>query len=237
MTTIAHQLHQVHQRLQTACVAAHRAPDAVALLAVSKTFGPDAVAQAIAAGQRQFGENYIQEAVDKIRALADHPARAELVWHCIGPVQGNKTRLVAEHFDWVHSIDRLKIAERLSAQRPTDLPPLQVCLQVNIDGGTTKSGIAAAEALDLARAVAALPNLRLRGLMTIPEPAPDFEAARAIHTSARVLFEHLNSAGLALDTLSMGMSADLDAAIAAGSTMVRVGTAIFGARQNKSPRP
>jgi hypothetical protein len=233
MTTIASNLQHVRARIATACQLAGRGVEDVTLLAVSKTYGPDAVRAAYQAGQRLFGENYIQEGVEKITALRDLP----LQWHCIGPIQSNKTKLVAEHFDWVHSIDRLKIAERLSAQRPTDLPPLQVCLQVNIDGGTTKSGIAAAEALDLARAVAALPNLRLRGLMTIPEPAPDFEAARAIHTSARVLFEHLNSAGLALDTLSMGMSADLDAAIAAGSTMVRVGTAIFGARQNKSPRP
>jgi hypothetical protein len=233
MTTIASNLQHVRARIATACQLAGRGVEDVTLLAVSKTYGPDAVRAAYQAGQRLFGENYIQEGVEKITALRDLP----LQWHCIGPIQSNKTKLVAEHFDWVHSIDRLKIAERLSAQRPTDLPPLQVCLQVNIDGGTTKSGIAAAEALDLARAVAALPNLRLRGLMTIPEPAPDFEAARAIHTSARVLFEHLNSAGLALDTLSMGMSADLDAAIAAGSTMVRVGTAIFGARQSKSPPP
>lgn len=233
MTTIASNLQHVRARIATACQLAGRGVEDVTLLAVSKTYGPDAVRAAYQAGQRLFGENYIQEGVEKITALRDLP----LQWHCIGPIQSNKTKLVAEHFDWVHSIDRLKIAERLSAQRPTDRPPLQVCLQVNIDGGTTKSGIAAAEALDLARAVAALPNLRLRGLMTIPEPAPDFEAARAIHTSARVLFEHLNSAGLALDTLSMGMSADLDAAIAAGSTMVRVGTAIFGARQSKSPPP
>lgn len=230
MTTIAHQLRQVHLRLQAACVAAHRAPDAVALLAVSKTFGPDAVAQAIAAGQRQFGENYIQEAVDKILALATHPARAELVWHCIGPVQGNKTRLVAEHFDWVQSIDRLKIAQRLSDQRPAHLPPLQVCLQVNVDGGANKSGVSPAELPALAQAVAALPRLRLRGLMCIPDPAPDFEAEKAIFLSAKALFDQLNAQGLALDTLSMGMSADLEAAVAAGATLVRVGTAIFGTR-------
>lgn len=230
MTTIAHQLHQIHQRLQTACVAAHRAPDAVALLAVSKTFGPDAVAQAIAAGQRQFGENYIQEAVDKIRALADHPARAELVWHCIGPVQGNKTRLVAEHFDWVQSIDRLKIAQRLSDQRPAHLPPLQVCLQVNVDGGANKSGVSPGELPALAHAVAALPRLRLRGLMCIPEPAPDFDAEKALFMRAKAQWDALNALGLALDTLSMGMSADLEAAVAAGATLVRVGTAIFGVR-------
>lgn len=234
MTTIQRQLHQVQQRLQAACVAAHRAPDAVELLAVSKTFGPDAVAQAIAAGQRQFGENYIQEAVDKIGSLADHPARAQLVWHCIGPVQGNKTRLVAEHFDWVQSIDRLRIAQRLNDQRPDHLPPLQVCLQVNVDGGPSKSGVSPAELPALAQAVAALPRLRLRGLMCIPDHVPDFEAQKSIFTSAKALFDALNQQGLALDTLSMGMSADLEAAVAAGATLVRVGTAIFGVRP---PRP
>ncbi len=226
---IARQLQDVRARIATACRAAGRAPDAVALLAVSKTFGADAVRAAHAAGQHAFGENYIQEAVDKIDALRDLP----LQWHCIGPIQSNKTRLVAERYDWAHSVDRLKIAERLSAQRPDDLAPLQVCLQVNIDGGPTKSGVAPAEALALARTVAALPRLKLRGLMTIPEPAPDFEAALAVHRRARALFDELNADGLALDTLSMGMSADLEAAIAAGSTLVRVGTAIFGARAVK----
>ena len=239
MTTIAHQLHQVHQRLQTACVAAHRAPDAVALLAVSKTFGPDAVAQAIAAGQRQFGENYIQEAVDKIRALADHPARAELVWHCIGPVQSNKTRLVAEHFDWMHTVDRAKIAERLSAQRPAHLPPLQVCIQINVDGGLAKSGVPPEEALALARAVAALPQLCLRGVMSIPEPAPDHATQLALHQRVRAVFEQIRASGGSgldhFDTLSLGMTADLDAAIQAGSTMVRVGTGIFGGRARPAP--
>ena len=226
---IARQLQDVRARIATACRAAGRAPDAVALLAVSKTFGADAVRAAHAAGQHAFGENYIQEAVDKIDALRDLP----LQWHCIGPIQSNKTRLVAERYDWAHSVDRLKIAERLSAQRPDDLAPLQVCLQVNIDGGPTKSGVAPAEALALARTVAALPRLKLRGLMTIPEPAPEFEAALAVHRRARALFDELNADGLALDTLSMGMSADLEAAIAAGSTLVRVGTAIFGARAVK----
>ena len=226
---IARQLQDVRARIATACRAAGRAPDAVALLAVSKTFCADAVRAAHAAGQHAFGENYIQEAVDKIDALRDLP----LQWHCIGPIQSNKTRLVAERYDWAHSVDRLKIAERLSAQRPDDLAPLQVCLQVNIDGGPTKSGVAPAEALALARTVAALPRLKLRGLMTIPEPAPDFEAALAVHRRARALFDELNADGLALDTLSMGMSADLEAAIAAGSTLVRVGTAIFGARAVK----
>ena len=234
MTTIAHQLHQIHQRLQTACVAAHRAPDAVALLAVSKTFGPDAVAQAIAAGQRQFGENYIQEAVDKIRALADHPARAELVWHCIGPVQGNKTRLVAEHFDWVHTVDRLKIAQRLSEQRPAHLAPLQLCIQVNVDGGATKSGVAPDEVEALVREIATLPQLTLRGVMSIPDIAPDFEAQYAVHQRVRAVFDHIARLGLPQlkqwDTLSLGMTADLQPAVQAGSTLVRVGRGIFGSR-------
>ncbi|MFT3778496.1 MAG: YggS family pyridoxal phosphate-dependent enzyme [Ottowia sp.] len=228
MTTIARKLQDVRARIATACQLAGRGVEDVTLLAVSKTFGAADVRQAAEAGQRAFGENYVQEGVEKIAALAD--LRAALAWHCIGPLQSNKTRLVAEHFDWVHTVDRLKIAERLSAQRPEGLASLNVCIQVNIDGGASKSGVAPAEALALARAVAALPRLRLRGLMTIPEPAPDFGAARAVHASARALFEQLNAAGLGLDTLSMGMSADLEAAVAAGSTMVRVGSAIFGAR-------
>ena len=232
MTTIARNLQQVRARIATACREAGRAVEEVTLLAVSKTFGAPAVRQAFEAGQRAFGENYIQEGVEKIAALAD--LRAELTWHCIGPIQSNKTRLVAEHFDWAHTVDRLKIAERLSAQRPPGLAPLQVCIQVNIDGGLSKSGVAPQDTLALARALAALPGLRLRGLMTIPEPAPDFEAARAVHARARALFDQLNAAGLGLDTLSMGMSADLEPAIAAGSTMVRVGSAIFGFRAAKS---
>ena len=232
MTTIAAKLQQVRARIATACRQAGRNVEDVTLLAVSKTFGPQAVRAAADAGQLDFGENYLQEGVDKIAALAD--LRGRLRWHCIGPIQSNKKRLVAEHFDWAHSVERLKIAERLSAQRPADRPPLNVCLQVNIDGGPTKSGVAPAEALALARAVAALPRLRLRGLMTIPEPAPDFEAARAVHASARALFDQMNAAGLGLDTLSMGMSDDLEAAIAAGSTLVRVGSAIFGARPPKT---
>ena len=234
MTTIAAKLQHVRARIATACQQAGRNVQDVTLLAVSKTFGPEAVRAAAAAGQRDFGENYIQEGVDKIAALAD--LRDQLRWHCIGPIQSNKTRLVAEQFDWAHGIDRLKIAERLSAQRPPGLPPLNLCLQVNIDGGPTKSGVAPAEALALAQAVAALPRLRLRGLMTIPDPAPDFEAARAVHASARALFDQLNAAGLGLDTLSMGMSDDLEAAVAAGSTMVRVGSAIFGTRAVKPSR-
>ena len=196
------------------------------MLAVSKTFGAEDVVQAHAAGQTAFGENYIQEGVDKIRLLAHLP----LQWHCIGPIQSNKTRLVAEHFDWVHTIDRLKIAQRLSEQRPAALPPLQVCIQVNVDGGESKSGVPPAEALELARSVAALPNVRLRGVMSIPEPATDFIAACAVFAGVRAVFDALNGAGLGLDTLSMGMSADMEAAIHEGSTLVRVGTAIFGGR-------
>ena len=223
---IEDQIDSVRQRIQSTCKACGRPADAVTLLAVSKTFGPEAVQAAHRAGQSAFGENYIQEAVEKITTLRHLP----LQWHCIGPIQSNKTRLVAEHFDWVHTIDRLKIAQRLSEQRPPELPPLQVCIQVNVDGGATKSGIAPADVPGLAREVANLPRLRLRGLMCIPEPAPDFEAACAVFTRARGLFDTLNAEGMALDTLSMGMSADLEAAIASGSTMVRVGSAIFGGR-------
>ena len=226
MSTIQTRLLAVRARIDAACQAANRDPQTVTLLAVSKTFGPDAVREAYAAGQTAFGENYIQEAVEKIAALRDLP----LQWHCIGPIQSNKTRLVAEHFDWVHTVDRLKIAQRLSEQRPAHLPPLQLCLQVNVDGGDNKSGVPPQEALALAKQVAALPNVRLRGVMSIPEPAPDFIAALASLTAVRAIFDDLNTEGLALDTLSIGMSADLEAAIHAGSTMVRVGSAIFGGR-------
>ena len=228
MTLIADNLHTVQTRIRLACDAAGRASDSVRLLAVSKTFGPEAVREAHAAGQTAFGENYIQEAVDKIQALRDLP----LQWHCIGPIQSNKTRLVAEHFDWVHSVDRLKIAQRLSEQRPENLPPLQVCLQVNTDGGATKSGVQPEALLELVHAVSALPRLVLRGLMTIPDPVQGFDAEVALHRRATVLFEKVRTE-LPLsqwDTLSMGMTADLEAAIHAGSTMVRVGTAIFGRR-------
>ena len=226
MTTIQEQLSTVQARMHAACQAAGRSDDSVTLLAVSKTFSAEAVQAAFDAGQTAFGENYIQEAVQKITALRHLP----LVWHCIGPIQSNKTRLVAEHFDWVHTVDRLKIAQRLSEQRPANLLPLQVCIQVNVDGGPTKSGVTPAEALALAQAVSKLPRLQLRGLMCIPEPASDFVAECALFKRARGLFDALNVAGLGLDTLSMGMSADLEAAIASGSTMVRVGSAIFGAR-------
>lgn len=226
MTTIAANLETVRKRIAAACLAAGRAPGDVRLLAVSKTFGPEAVAEAHAAGQTAFGENYIQEAVEKMATLSHLP----LEWHCIGPIQSNKTRLVAQHFAWAHTVDRLKIAQRLSEQRPPELPPLQVCIQVNVDGGPTKSGVLPAETLALAREVAALPRLRLRGLMCIPEPAPDFIAARAVFMRAKAVFDQIKADGLALDTLSMGMTADLEAAIDAGSTLVRVGTAIFGGR-------
>ncbi len=235
--SISSQLHEVRKRIDKACAQAGRDSSSVTLLAVSKTFGPEAVIDAVRTGQCAFGENYVQEGVDKIAALRQwaqaQPQAPVLAWHCIGPLQSNKTRPVAEHFDWVHSVDRLKIAQRLSEQRPAHLPPLQVCLQVNIDGGPTKAGVAPDEVQALAQEVARLPRLVLRGLMTIPEPAADFASALAVHRRTRELFDALNACGqlpVPLDTLSMGMSADLEAAVAAGSTMVRVGTAIFGKR-------
>lgn len=232
MTTIADNLQTVRGRISMACAGAQRREEEVTLLAVSKTFGPEAVRAAHAAGQRAFGENYLQEAVEKMALLADLP----LEWHCIGPIQSNKTRLVAQHFDWAHTVDRLKIAQRLSEQRPEGRTPLNVCIQVNVDGGANKSGVAPAELAGLAREIAALPNLRLRGLMTIPEPAEGFEAQKAPHEAAAALFRELQAQGLPLDTLSMGMTGDLEAAVAAGSTMVRVGTAIFGGRQKLASR-
>jgi hypothetical protein len=230
MSSIDHNLQEVKRRLVTACTAAGRNANEVTLLAVSKTQGTDAVRAAHAAGQRSFGENYVQEALDKIAALAD--LRGALQWHLIGPLQSNKTRAVAAAFDWVQSVDRLKIAERLAEQRPPQLPPLQLCLQVNISGESSKSGVPPAEVPALARAVAALPaaRVRLRGLMAIPEPATDPEAQRAPHRALRELLQALQRDGLALDTLSMGMSADLEAAVLEGATLVRVGSAIFGAR-------
>ena len=230
MTMIESNLQAVRARMSAACIAAGRDVQSVTLLAVSKTVDADAVRRALAAGQRVFAENYVQEAVDKIQALR----QLHLQWHCIGPVQSNKTRLVAEHFDWLQSLDRLKIAQRLDAQRPPHMPPLQVCIQVNTDGGPTKAGVAPEALLALAQAITALPRLKLRGIMTIPEPAADFAAACALHARAKQLFDLLNAQGLGLDTLSMGMSADLEAAIHAGSTMVRIGSAIFGER---SPKP
>lgn len=198
------------------------------LLAVSKTFPAVTVREAVAAGQHRFGENYVQEALDKMAELAD--LRGQIEWHMIGPIQSNKTRPVAEHFDWVHTVDRLKIAQRLSDQRPAHLPPLQVCIQVNTSGEDSKSGASPDEALDLARAVAALPRLRLRGVMALPAPTADPVEQNRQLAQVRVAYERLRSQGLPLDTLSMGMSADLEAAVAQGSTMVRVGTALFGQR-------
>jgi len=228
MASIASKLQQVLHRIDDACAQAARPVQSVTLLAVSKTFGPDAVRQAHAAGQHAFGENYVQEALAKIDALAD--LRGRIQWHLIGPLQSNKTREVAAAFDWVHTVDRWKIAERLSAQRPAHLGPLSVCVQVNVSGESSKSGVAPAEVAALARAVVALPNLRLRGLMSIPEPAEGLAAQREPHRRLRELFDTLRADGLALDTLSMGMSADLEAAVLEGATIVRVGTAIFGAR-------
>ena len=313
MTMISSNLQSVHARIAAACKAAGRDVKDVTLLAVSKTFGPDAVLEAVAAGQAAFGENYIQEAVEKIHVIrgwetarpgevASHgedaglrlassrhsfglrspqagPLSSPTEWHCVGPIQSNKTRLVAENFDWAHTVDRLKIAQRLSEQRPVHLPPLQVCIQVNIDGGPTKAGVPPEEALALARAVASLPRLVLRGLICIPEPAHDFIADCALLTRARALFDQILWANRALapsaavsgsvsapaavpetallqltprpslpplpplsgfarfDTLSMGMTGDLEAAIHAGSTMVRVGTAIFGGRVKPAAPP
>ncbi len=228
MAMIADNLQQVHRRLAQACEGAARPVQSVTLLAVSKTSAASVVREAHAAGEHRFGENYVQEGVDKIAALAD--LRGQLEWHLIGPLQSNKTRIVAEQFDWVHSVDRLKLAQRLSDQRPAQLPPLQVCLQVNISREASKSGLAPGDVAAVAREVAALPRLRLRGLMAIPEPVDGFEAQRAPHRALRELLLGLNSQGLQLDTLSMGMSADLEAAVAEGATIVRVGTAIFGAR-------
>lgn len=233
MTTIAERLHAVCARIETAESAAGRPPAAVRLLAVSKTWPAEAVREAALAGQRAFGENYVQEGVDKVEALRE----LGLEWHFIGPLQSNKTRAVANAFDWVHSIDRLKIAERLSAQRDVHLPPLDVCIQVNVSGEASKSGVAPDAVAGLAQAVAALPRLRLRGLMCIPEPTEDLALLRARFALLRSLRDELNDRGLSLDTLSMGMSHDIEAAIAEGATIVRVGTAIFGERARPASTP
>ena len=226
--SIGLRLHEVKARLASACAAAGRSVDSVTLLAVSKTQGPDAVREAAASGQTAFGENYVQEALDKMAALRDLP----LQWHLIGPLQSNKTRPVAEAFDWVHSVERLKIAQRLAEQRPAHLPPLQLCLQVNVSGEASKSGAALADVPALAASVAALPAARvqLRGLMSIPAPATTPQAQRAPHRVLCELAAALREQGLPIDTLSMGMSDDLEAAVLEGSTVVRVGTAIFGRR-------
>ncbi len=233
MTTIAHKLQAVRTRIDVACASAGRDSSEVGLLAVSKTFPAQCVAEAARAGQRAFGENYLQEAVDKMVQLRAS-GFADLVWHCIGPVQSNKTRLVAEHFDWLHTLDREKIARRLDEQRPDTLALLNVCIQINVDGGENKAGVAPQEALALAQVVAQLPRLRLRGVMSIPEPAPDFETQRALHLRARAVFDGIRAAQLPgcehFDTLSLGMTGDLEAAVAAGSTLVRVGSGLFGRR-------
>lgn len=226
MTAILSNLQAVKLAIVRAARAAGRSGDAVQLLAVSKTFAADAVRETYHAGQCAFGENYLQEALDKIEALRDLP----LEWHFIGPIQSNKTRPIAENFAWVHSVDRLKIAERLAAQRPPSLPPLNICLQVNVSGEESKSGVAPEAVAQLARAVARLPRLRLRGLMAIPAPAMG-EQQRAPFARMCELLGDLNRQGLQLDTLSMGMSHDFAAAILEGATIVRIGTAIFGSRQ------
>jgi pyridoxal phosphate enzyme (YggS family) len=228
--SISARLDHVRQAIAAAARAAARLPDSVWLIAVSKTFGSDAVIAAADAGQRMFGENYLQEALDKKLAVAAARPDLALEWHFIGPIQSNKTRPIAENFDWVHAVDREKIAQRLSDQRPAHLPPLQICLQVNVSGEDSKSGVSPDELLPLARAVSAMPHLQLRGLMAIPEPTEDAERQRAPFIQLRQLAQQLREAGIETDTLSMGMSADMAAAIAEGATMVRVGTAIFGQR-------
>lgn len=236
MTTIELNLGQIHARMAAACAQANRCVTSVQLLAVSKTFGADAVREAVLAGQRSFGENYIQEAVEKIAAVrAMQLVGAEaLQWHCIGPIQSNKSRLVAENFDWAQTVDRLKIAERLSAQRPEGMAPLNICIQVNVDGGSTKSGVMPADVLALAEAIVKLPRLVLRGVMSIPDDTPDFEAQCDLHKRAAAIFDAIKASAMPglerFDTLSMGMTGDLEAAVAAGSTMVRVGSGIFGKR-------
>ncbi len=218
----------VRARIERAAREYGHDPASIRLLAASKTQPADRVREAFAAGQTEFGENYVQEALAKMAALADLP----LVWHFIGPIQSNKTRAIAENFAWVHSVERLKIAERLSAQRPAGLPPLNVCLEVNISAEVSKSGVKPEDLTQLARQVANLPGLRLRGLMAIPQPTERFDEQRAAFHGLRAFFDSLKTQGLALDTLSMGMSADLEAAIAEGATLVRVGTAIFGERKH-----
>jgi pyridoxal phosphate enzyme (YggS family) len=229
MSSISQNMQAVRQRIDAAAHAVSRKPQQISLLAVSKTFGPEAVIEAAHAGQRAFGENYLQEALDKIAAVRGMEPGLALEWHFIGPIQSNKTRPIAENFDWVHSVEREKIAQRLSEQRPDHLPSLNVCVQVNISGEASKSGATVAQAEQLAHLVDAMPRLRLRGLMAIPEPTGDMEQQRSFR-QLRELFERLRAQGLALDTLSMGMSADMDPAIAEGATMVRIGTAIFGHR-------
>ncbi len=234
MSATANNLQGVFQRIRIAVEAAQRAPDAVKLIAVTKTFPACRVLEAMAAGQFAFGENYVQEGVAKMREVEAAHGERHLghapEWHFVGPIQSNKTQAISTHFDWVHSVDRLKIAERLSMQRDRERAPLNVLLEVNLDGEATKSGVAPDDLHALARAVVTLPHLRMRGLMAVPETRSDHAAQRAAFARLRMLAEDLRKAGLPCDQLSMGMSADLEAAIAEGATMVRVGTAIFGAR-------
>lgn len=230
MDEIAKRLAAVRARIARAEALAGRPSSAVKLLAVSKTRPASDIARALDCGQRRFGESYVQEALEKISALAGH----DIDWHFIGPIQTNKTRAIAENFDWVHSIDRFKVARRLSEQRPVNRPPLNVCLQVNISGERSKAGASPTEAPELARAIAELPALRLRGLMAIPAPASDPARQRRPFRALRELFDRLCADGLALDTLSMGMSDDLEAAIAEGATLVRIGTAVFGERRRRA---
>ena len=225
---LAHNLAQVKARVHAAALACGRDPAAITLMAVSKTQSPQAVREVAQAGQRDFGENYVQEALDKQQAVA----LLELIWHFIGPIQSNKTRGIAENFAWVHSVDRLKVAERLSAQRPITAHALNVCIEVNVSGEASKSGVLPEALAPLADEVAVLPQLKLRGLMAIPAPTTDPAQQRAAFRQVRELFDGLNTRGHHLDTLSMGMSADLEAAITEGATIVRVGTAIFGLRNS-----
>ncbi|WP_332848480.1 YggS family pyridoxal phosphate-dependent enzyme [Massilia sp. S19_KUP03_FR1] len=233
MSIISANMQAVEQAIAAAAQAAGRPVSSVQLLAVSKTFPFQAVLDAMQTGQRAFGENYLQEGVDKIAAVAAAAPDAHLEWHFIGPIQSNKTRPIAENFDWVHAVDRLKIAQRLSEQRPAGLSPLNVCLQVNISGEASKSGVAPADLPELARQVATLPNLRLRGLMAIPEAETDAAKQHLPFAQLRLLYEQLQRDGLPLDTLSMGMSGDLATAVAEGATIVRIGSAIFGKRTYK----
>ncbi len=229
MSDIAGNISKIQQRITKAATDCNRNPESIRLLAVSKTKPASMVQEAIAAGIHDFGENYLQDAMEKITALADTP---DIHWHFIGPLQSNKTRIAAEHFTWVHTVDRLKIAQRLNDQRPKDLPPLNICLQVNLDHEANKSGKSPDELPALASAVSTLPNLKLRGLMTIPQKRQNKEAQRACFQQLTDLRDQLErSLGLTLDTLSMGMSADLEAAVTAGSTIVRIGTDIFGPRE------
>ena len=238
MGIIETNLQGVKARIEAACVRVGRNPREIVLVAVSKACSAAQVREAMAAGQRDFGESYLQEALPKIEALAAAGAiRPPIVWHFIGPIQSNKTRAIAEHFDWVHSVDRLKIAERLSAQRPASMPPLDVCIQVNVSGEASKSGVAPRDVAALAYEVARLPHLRLRGLMAIPEPTDDRAKQRGQFLTLSRLRDEVAGAGVSLDTLSMGMTADFEEAIAAGSTMVRVGTAIFGERASARLHP